>query len=247
MRLDLLHLDAEITACHQWRGRFGAIHPTTVLLGTGQHGGCENLLKDLRDLLGVHSDKRSSGRQSPLEPGCRREREKSPPHQTLAMQMSFSYSSIGGTMAVIHGGALIRYRVLGKACWLRGTESKVPPMSFHLAAAPPSSLIIHYCHLVPLKRRRHMFREDCSLNHGGHERTAYMGHVRPPRWRLPHAFKLSLCALCESRPTKSFKKHEQCTKESWTWAYRLLSFIWEEPYKSHRPQQRIDTAPEREC
>lgn len=76
MRLDLLHLDAEITVSSV----IGAIHSTTVLLGTGQHGGCENLLKDLRDLLGVHSDKRSSGRQSPLEPGCRREREKRAPH-----------------------------------------------------------------------------------------------------------------------------------------------------------------------
>lgn len=103
-----------------------------------------------------------------------RKRKEPPPHQTLAMQMSFSYSSIAGTMAVIQGGSLIRYRVLGKACWFRVTESKVPPMSFLLAAAPPSSLIIHYCHLVPLKRR-HMFREDCSLNHGGHEKTGLYG------------------------------------------------------------------------
>lgn len=132
------------------------------------------------------------------------EREKRAPHQTLAMQMSFSSPvptpALEGQWLSFTVG-LIRYGVLGKACWLRGAESKVPPMSFHLAATPPSSLIIHYCHLVSLKRR-HMY---CSLNHGGHEKIAYMGRVRPPRWRLPHAFKLSLCALCESRPTKSTK------------------------------------------
>lgn len=122
------------------------------------------------------------------------EKEKrAPPHQTLAMQMSFSYSSIGGTMAVIHGGSLIRYRVLGKACWFRVTESKVPPMSFLLAAAPPSSLIIHYCHLVPLKRR-HMFREDCSLNHGGHEKTSLYGTC-PTTTAAPSACLQALLTL----------------------------------------------------
>lgn len=76
MRFDLLLLDAEITVISDVK--FSAIRTTGVLSGTGQHGGCENLLKDLGDLLGVHGDKRSSGRQSPLEPGCRRERKE--PH-----------------------------------------------------------------------------------------------------------------------------------------------------------------------
>lgn len=131
------------------------------------------------------------------------EREKSPTLNISNANELFlpsTYSCIGGTMAVIHSGA-DKIRGLGKSLLVRGAESKVPPMSFHLAATPPSSLIIHYCHLVSLKRR-HM---DCSLNHRGHEKTAYTGHVLPPRWRLPHAFKLSLWALCMSRPAKSTK------------------------------------------
>lgn len=39
-------------------------------LDTGQHGGGEDLLQNLRDLLGVHSDKRPASWQSSLEPGC---------------------------------------------------------------------------------------------------------------------------------------------------------------------------------
>lgn len=67
---------------------------------------------------------------------------------------------MGGTMAVIGGGALIRYGVLRKAFRLRRAESKVPPMSFHLAAAPPFSLIIPYCQFVFFKRK-HMLFKSC--------------------------------------------------------------------------------------
>ncbi len=187
---------------HQWHVKFSAIHTTGVLSGTGQHGGCENLLKDLGDLLGVHGDKRSAGRQSPLEPGCRREREKSPTSNISNANELFlpsSYSCIGGTMAVIHSGA-DKIRGLGKSLLVkRGwkqSAAHVLSLSCH-----PSLLTNHSLLSFSLfKKKAHVL-----LFKSQRPWKAYMGRVRPPRWRLPHAFKLSLCALCESRPTKSTK------------------------------------------
>lgn len=91
------------------------------------------------------------------------EREKIPPYETLAMQMSipseFLFLHVGDN-GCLGGGALIRYGVLKKICWLRGAESKVPPVSFYLAAAPPFSLIIPYCQFVSFKRK-HMLFKSC--------------------------------------------------------------------------------------
>lgn len=47
-----------------------------AVLGTGQHGGGEDLLQDLGDVLGVHGNKGSPGRQRLLQSEEKRTRPK---------------------------------------------------------------------------------------------------------------------------------------------------------------------------
>lgn len=45
----------------------GGLGVQEAVLGTGQHGGGEDLLQDLGDVLGVHGNKGSPGRQRLLQ------------------------------------------------------------------------------------------------------------------------------------------------------------------------------------
>lgn len=132
-------------------------------LGTGQHRGGEDLLQDLRYLLGVHGDKRTACWQGSLEPMCQRNKEKRPPKRnpqkkkTLPMQMCFHLQSKWAPSPQwadkgchSHRFFCERWGVWEMPAGGKGLKAEGRQL-FSLSCPPtfPFPLTIHYCHSVP--------------------------------------------------------------------------------------------------